>query len=212
MSSAGTSCALCAIASAALFLWHTRQRCSDDCTRAALTDLMNRRCEANWRHSRRSVRVLLIRHAQSESNRTKNDRHNGRHLDVHLSVLGQLQARALGQRLARMWFKESATEVKLPQRFVASEAVRAQETGEIALAAIRLHLDQQPAKYVADLEAANKQIPALEVVSTRHSTPKMGICEVSMGSWTGKPKSECHTGVALRKREIDAWEWRSVSV
>jgi broad specificity phosphatase PhoE len=156
-----------------------------DCSRVFEADSARRADEAVQRPSRRSVRIFLIRHAQSESNLTKDDCHNGRHIGVPLSELGERQARALGRRLA-------ASKVAF-ESIYASEAVRAQQTAALACAEL-------------------SHAPALQVVETRFasgaSAPAMGICEIAMGGWTGETKSSCNTAEVLRAREADAWEWR----
>lgn len=130
---------------------------SDDVGRAFVIDRVRRAREPGQRTSRRSVRVLLIRHAQSQTNASKDTLHNGRHLHVPLSPQGVDQAVALGRRLGDL-----GTTL---HRVVASEAVRAQQTAEHMLAAMRA----TPGRH---------RQPDIEVAG--------GICEICMGGWTGK--------------------------
>ena len=74
---------------------------ADDVARASAADRERREMERQLRPTRRPVRIMLIRHAQSQTNVDKDGLHNGRHLDVSLSERGVAQARALGKRLAR---------------------------------------------------------------------------------------------------------------
>lgn len=186
---------------------------SSDSARAALVDQAARREEILLRSKRRSVVVYLIRHAQSETNKTKNHCHNGRHIHVPLSELGQKQARALGKRLAKLWIvKDTAAKCIFPERMFASEALRAQQTAHFVREEVIGYLA------AADVNCI-ETLPAVEVVTTRHQfsssdgnssadTAAMGICEIAMGGWTGMPKVDCNTQAALAARETDAWEWR----
>jgi broad specificity phosphatase PhoE len=157
---------------------------SNDCRRAHEVDRRNRAREIQLRNGRRSVRVWFIRHAQSESNRTKDNCHNGRHVNVALSDLGRKQAQALGRRLA-------AEGVKFDEVY-SSEAIRAQQTAALTCAQISAP-------------------PPLQVITTRQpdtQLPAMGVCEIAMGAWTGSDKAVCNTAAVLRAREDDAWDWR----
>ena len=153
---------------------------ADDCMRSFASDRSRRIQEASARWRRRSVRVLLIRHAQSESNLAKDHCHNGRHISVPLSELGRRQAKVLGRQLSR----ENVS------RVFCSEALRTQETAALACAELSL--------------AALK----IEVITTREAAPRMGICEVAMGGWTGLDKKTVNTPDIKKAREVDAWEWR----
>ena len=179
---------ICLLAPKKLFSWR-----NDDCARVFAEDRAARLAEAQARPRRRTVRLLLIRHAQSESNKHKNSLHNGRHIGVPLSEAGRAQARALGKRLR--------LEGLQPDEVYCSEALRTQQTAELAC---------------AELEAP----PKINIITTETSTSSRGrspaasrgICEISMGGWTGKNKSECETPSVAAAREVDRWEWRPPGV
>ena len=156
----------------------------DDCAKSHAADRDRRRAEAAARPERRSVRVWLIRHAQSQSNVSKGNLHNGRHIDVPLSSHGMLQAAALGRRLARSGEKVEA--------IYASEAIRTQQTAETVCAAIN---DPPP-------------VTVMPTVDLGSAETARGICEIAMGAWTGKDKKECETAEVALAREHDCWEWQ----
>ena len=155
----------------------------DDVARASAADRERRAVEERLRPKRRAVRVMLIRHAQSETNVNKDGLHNGRHLDVPLSERGVAQARALGERLARSG--------EVFEAIYCSEAVRTQQTAEVVCAAL-----QDP--------------PPVQVMPTRDlglASSARGVCEIAMGSWTGQSKKACETAEVKAAREKDCWEW-----
>eukprot|EP01047_Picozoa_sp_COSAG01_P063378 COSAG01_NODE_8204_length_2875_cov_11.768012_4_plen_310_part_00 len=122
---------LVGVSSACCWL-HCCRDMGDDCCRAFASDCQRRTEELARRPLRRSVRVLLIRHAQSETNAAAANtvvggaRHDGRGVHTRLSKLGERQARALGARLARQNLR--------PQAIYASDAVRTQQTAELVRA------------------------------------------------------------------------------
>ena len=73
-------------------------------------------------------------------------------------------------------------------RVFASEAVRAQQTAEHVLAAMRAA--PGTGHWQPDVEVADD------------------IGEICMGGWTGKDKQACKTDDAVAARERDAWDWR----
>ena len=153
---------------------------ANDCKRAYLVDQYRRAKEKRCRAERRSVRLLLIRHGKSESNKDRANLHNGRHIHVPLCNEGKKQARALGRRLARC-------RVRIDEAY-SSEALRAQQTAEIALKEMS-----------SDTH--------ITIVPTQ-GNPPMGLCEIAMGDWTGKDKREVNSPAIKRAREADAWEWK----
>lgn len=155
----------------------------DDVARASAADRERRATDQRLRHNRRAVRIMLIRHAQSQSNVDKDGLHNGRHLDVPLSPLGVAQATALGNRLARSG--------QVFDEIYCSEALRTQQTAAVACA--QLH-----------------DPPSVQVIPTRDlglAQSARGVCEIAMGSWTGKNKKACETADVKAAREKDCWEW-----
>jgi broad specificity phosphatase PhoE len=156
----------------------------DDVARAAAVDRDRRAAEERERPARRAVRILLIRHAQSQTNVDRDGLHNGRHLEVPLSQRGVAQATALGHRLARGG--------QVYEAIYCSEALRTQQTAELACAALR-------------------DPPPVQVVPTHNlglAASARGICEIAMGSWTGRDKKACETAEVKAAREADCWEWR----
>ena len=160
-----------------------RDGAGDDVARASAADRQRRKAEERLRPTRRAVRVMLIRHAESQTNVDFDGLHNGRHLDVPLSERGVEQAKALGRRLARSGENFEA--------IYCSEALRTQQTAEVACTALR---DQPP----------------VQVMPTRDlgiASSASGVCEIAMGSWTGQSKKACETPKVKAAREIDCWEW-----
>ena len=86
--------------------------------------------EAARRRGRRPVRVLLIRHAESEAN-TAPELVGGRSNHVRLTPLGRAQAKALGQRLKHV----------LANPNVSLHSSSAQRTQETALFAVECDLN-----------------------------------------------------------------------
>jgi broad specificity phosphatase PhoE len=178
---------VCCAAAAATFGWGCATALvrdgADDVARASAADRERRETERRLRPARRAVRIMLIRHAQSQTNVDKDGLHNGRHLDVPLSERGVAQARALGKRLARCGEEFEAV--------YCSEALRTQQTAEVACAALH-------------------DPPPVQVMPTRDlglASRARGVCEIAMGSWTGKNKQACETAEVKAAREADCWEW-----
>ena len=97
----------------------------DDCSRALTADRVRRIREASLRPTRRTTLVYLIRHATSTANiRPGPKLHNGRHIEVGLSDGGRVEALRLRARLVM--------DGVVFDRVYASDALRAQETAEIA--------------------------------------------------------------------------------
>ena len=95
--------------------------------RLAAWDALQRRADQRARGSRRRVRVLLIRHGESEANLQAGQIVGGRDVATPLSATGEEQARLLGERLLRDGLRVDAV--------YASHAVRARKTADIACAA-----------------------------------------------------------------------------
>lgn len=95
--------------------------------RLAAWDALQRRADQRARGSRRRVRVLLIRHGESEANLQAGQIVGGRDVATPLSATGEEQARLLGERLLRDGLQVDAV--------YASHAVRARKTADIACAA-----------------------------------------------------------------------------
>jgi hypothetical protein len=91
----------------------------------AAFDAACREQEASARPTRRNVRILLIRHAESEANLRKGEI-GGRQNSVSLSAAGVEQAKLLGSRLR--------AEHKRIDEVHASVATRATETARLACA------------------------------------------------------------------------------
>jgi len=163
---------------------------NDDCARAHAKDREHRAKEKALRGSRRNVRIYFIRHAESSGNaldKTLGSHFHGRSIHFHLSEKGQQQAIALGRR----WKAEGVSF----DRVFASEAIRAQETANLVCA----QLD-------------SRTVPPLEIISTTSEPRPRGICEISMGGWTGKKQSEVLTPEMVEARNRDTWEFRPPGV
>jgi broad specificity phosphatase PhoE len=199
---------LVGVSSACCWL-HCCRDMGDDCCRAFASDCQRRTEELARRPLRRSVRVLLIRHAQSETNAAAANtvvggaRHDGRGVHTRLSKLGERQARALGARLARQNLR--------PQAIYASDAVRTQQTAELVRAEL-LRGGGAGGGGVAtggagEMCGGTWAPPPVEVVASALPSQARGIGEVCMGSWSGRTKRECESEAVTRAREHDAYEW-----
>jgi len=156
----------------------------DDCDRAHSSDRVHRAREKASRSSRRNVRIYLVRHAQSSGNardQTIGNHYHGRSIHFPLSNEGKLQASALGRR----WKTENLTF----ERVFASEALRAQETARLVAAELG-----------SDVR--------VEHVLTKFQPRYTGICEINMGSWTGRKQSDVLTPEIVAARDRDAWTFR----
>jgi len=103
-------------------------KCAADATTYHAYDEHRRKAEQKERHTRRNVRIILIRHAESEAN-LRPEEIGGRQNQVALSNKGREQALWLGKRLASM----HARGVHFDEIY-ASTATRAADTASIACA------------------------------------------------------------------------------
>ena len=114
---AATAAALSVAARRSLVSWLPAE------ARRLAVDWRQRQREVALRTTRRPLRLLLVRHGQSEAN-TRLGTVGGRDVQSPLSAKGEEQARHLGARLRREGLKVD--------RIIASHAVRAERTAEIA--------------------------------------------------------------------------------
>ena len=143
--------------------------------RSKLTELDERfaAAEAAARSSRRPVRILLIRHGESNMN-VQPGLVCGRSNAVPLTEKGRAEAAACGQRLARL-YPDGFDEI------YASTAVRAKETATIALG----QMGKAPEAVEADLGLQPE------------------VLEICMGSWTGQDRKEVYSSEVMAEIDRD---------